>query len=638
MRSSTVLARSATLLLVTGAALAQSPADSWQCIPAPPGAVTQRGKVAIVPDATAQFRVFSSATRRWATWPFPSVTVTGGFRVSNDAALFEAPPTYVAFSSHRGSFERLDVGPNAFVVNPSSNRNDSAWAVVDGNDLHVFSGFAGGWSTRTFPAGFHVIVQRDVIVVSAGNQVWGYSATLDQWATTTTSGPIGQIAADGAVGVAENATDLYGFSAMQGSWSHQPRVPGSGTANAVVAKNVAMWSGNSMAIGFSGVRGAFAVEPTGTPGALSVGDHWGMLEGPGTQRWMFSDVHARWTAYATATLPQVVSDTAVVALLEANRVHAWSAVQDAWVSQSANPGTVQTAAAVLDIQDSAGGSSLLYSGLTGRFVTAPAGTAANLTQLARNAILLWPSAGNSTAYVFASRSGQLVPRPVSATATAAVDPNSSLVGIVDGSTVAWFDPRREVWSTATTSTTAIQPQVWRTAAVTYAGNEAVAFSVLHGRTETKTFAGPPNQLIVSSEIALASDGTTLCAFSATPELLTPAQFPEFRRMAAARGAPLPIRVFGPAAGPGSTTNGTSIAVVSLSLPAALPSPFGLIEVDPRFAIALPMVQLDPTGFGEQTLLIPDDPAIAGVDLATQALFAAPDGTLSISRMASFRLE
>ncbi|MBK8974523.1 MAG: hypothetical protein IPM29_01220 [Planctomycetes bacterium] len=610
--------------------------SSWACLQTTAAStVFQRGKMAAIVDPSG-WHVFSSATRRWSSFPLPTQPLTSIW-ITNDIVLFDAAPLYVAHASHAATaagFAPLLLGAGAAMVNPASNRNDSVLVLRDGATLHTFSGFDGLWRSRAFPPTARVVVQRDVVLVADGNQLWAMSESDPQWIPHTAQGPVSAIYADGTIGIAEDATHVHGFSAVLGTWTSAPRLPNS--ANPTVSRNAAVWTNPSEALAYGATSGAFARVTTGGGVLVTPSDQFVVLEGVANQWWLFSGVTGRWTTITLSGLPTLVTDTTVAALVVGSTIHAWSATRDSFATLTGVTANVALAAATGYAQDARGGPFWLYSGLTGTWQRAPANTGAALPGLTRNgALLIDPTAG--LAWAFDARTARFVSEPLGTNGRALYsDPNTSTIAAEDDGKVTFFDARRGVWVRVPKNGTFQQTALWRTTFVGALGAHVVAHGVLQGEPERLTMpSGAPTGLIAASETLLAQTGAEICAFSGTPELLSPAQFPEFRRMAAAAGATLDLRFFGSLPAAGRPASGA--LVLGRPLAQGVPTPFGELLIDTAGAIPLGPLSLGAAGRADLRIPIPNLPGLGGAELGAQGIVLEASGATWLTRLASFRV-
>jgi hypothetical protein len=615
--------------LLAGPAPAQRP-SSWVLAPAPAvpaNAVQHLGKILWFVEG-GNLHAFSAATRRWQSFPVgPNATI----RSTNDWLLVSDGPIVAAMSSARGLFDVLPVSPQAFVVNPSNARNDGIALVLDGQTLWTFSGFVGRWTSRTLALTAQVAVQRNVALVTEGAQVFAQSALFGAWMPLTATFPISAVGAGDTAGWATDGLEAFGFSAIRNEWD-RAALPAGAAPQPQVTRDVAVWPGSSALLAFSGVRGAFDLVGIPVPVPVTLADHLAHAASPsGTTHWLFSAAEARWTTVTTNQPAAAQLAEATALLVEPGLVHGYSALNSSVAPLTVTNPQFALNAAVAAVVDGQGRQLDLFSAITGSWARAPAAALVNLPPLSRNGALLRDVAG-TTAWAFSARSGRFVARALGASPQLQVDGGSALLAVEDDGHLAVFEPRREVWLDApiTAADRPLALRIWRTTLVACTSTEALGFSPMHGTIERIALPGSLIEPRASSEVGAAITAAGVLAFSAVSDLRTESQFPEFRRMFG-RGSRVDLEATGSAGAlvgaVGGFARGPATAVPGL----------GELVLDPQGLIPVTALTLDADGVATLRLPVPDLAALAGIELAFQAVLVPNGGTPYLSRACSFRI-
>lgn len=600
-------------LLLAGPASAQgSSAFAATTLPASgPGTVLERGKI-IARHTTGSTTVeaFSAFTCSW-----DEVRLQGPpalLRHANDWALARDGRDWHVFSSLTGRWTKRRLGANATLVNPGSQRNDSLVVVRDGGGVHAFSGPTGRWyDLDVVPDA--VAVRRHALVVHAGSTLWGLSALGGGWVRYPGRVAVGTAAADGLAGVFETASAVYGFSASLLTWARDTAPAGT---NRAVRGDVALWSGGTEALAFSGLRGTFARAPTGP--AAPTQDRQLAVVPAGTRTWLYSAVTGRWSALSTGTPPTVGTDATVALLDEGSTLHAFSAITG---SLAPMPGAMSSALSrAVAVATDASGEVHSFSAITGRWHTAPPGTPAALPLLAaQGALITLPG----RVLAFDLRRGSFAGVPTQGTVTQHVDSRSAVLAFSDAQGLHAYDARAGRWiRTPLQGSSPPQVVLWRMTLLAVDAGRLVGFGPQAGVFRELPVTGSVTNPVANSESARVRVGSELIAFGPLPEVLTQWQFPAFRRIHTL-GAPVRVALRLP----------PHAVPLVLGFAPGPPAPVVLPGLGELFlgapAVLLPLEAADVDRGGRLLELgTPHAPALAGSEWWFQALYDGPPQYLS----------
>lgn len=618
MRTLPFLSLAAPLLTVAAVLPAQAP-GSWVPLrlgaPYSLGAVSQLGKILAYREGGRQ-HVFSAFTRSWRS---VAVSATATTRFANDWLLVEDGTSWHAFSAWRGVFETIMVGAGATYLNPANNRNDSLIVVRDGGDFVVFSAFTGRWTRRPVGPNARLATERHTLVVADGTTLLGMSAFDGGWVASTASAAPTALVADGTVGALEAGGTLHAFSAHTRGWT-TATVP-SGSSQRVAA-DVILWWNQTEALAFSGLRGVFATAPTSGVTAATVDERSIALVAP-AGAWLYSASRGAFAFHAMAS-PAALVRTDVVLLQDAAGLAAFSALTGTVAplpGTFAQVGANTTTAAAVEQQN---GRPHLFSAFTGSWAPAPADALPNvLPEQTWNAALVTTTTGYKA---FSARSGRFVTLAPGTSPVQHLDANSAILVVSDASAVHVFEPRREVWLSAPRSGNGpVQTRIWRTTFLLIDGQDLFGFGALSGTLEKTTVTGAIVDFNANSESLRVASASTLLGFAGVADLTTSAQFPEFRRQQP-RGAPLGLHVAAP-------PSSTCAAVLGLKVAATpIPLPLGEFLIDPSALFPFPFPPVDPEGRSVLPIAVPDDPALAGMQVLFQVAVTPPAGQAYLTRL------
>ena len=608
---------------------AQRP-PSWVQGPAvavPSSSITQLGKLAWFQHG-GQVHVFSAATRRWLSRP---VTAPVTIRNTHDWLFIDEGTRLTALAASRGVFETINVSNSAQVINQPAGRNDGILLVLDGATLWSFTGFVGRWASRSIAAGATVAVQRNVAIVADGQDLLGMSGLYGDWVPRRASATITATGVGDTVGWASDGRDAFGFSAIRNAWASEP-LPASALSAPAAERDVAVWSGPTGLLAFSGVRGAFDRVTTGVLATVELRDHLAHAASPDRiLHWMFSVPQARWTFLPTSGPATALLGEAVALLPSPGLLHAYSATTASFAPPIPTASALAVNATVAAAVTAGGNALSVFSAITGAWHPAPAAASPTLPLLARNGALL-SDAATTTSWAFSARSGRFVPRANAGSPALHVDAGSALLAVEDDAALAVFEPRREIWLD-TPLTPADRPltlRIWRTTLVATTPRDAIGFGAGNGEIERVPTPSTVTDLFASSEVGVARTTAGVLCYSPLADVHTPFQFPEFRRMHS-RGATVGIDLVGAA--------GARFGLV-LGLPDARATPLpglGRLTLGTAWLVPIDLGTLDTTGGAHRALPVPDLPSLGGLEVGLQAVVVPTVGSAYLSRMCSFRI-
>lgn len=601
------------------AVLAQAPSP-WSDLAIPAGVnptnVVSIGKLCTYQDA-GSLHVHSAFTRRWHTL---GVNTPVTVRLTNDCLLVQDGALWTAFASHDGHFRPLSVSPQAQLLNPAGRDNDSILLVLDGNQLHAFSGFVGTWVTRTVSGNLAWSVQRHVAVIADGSVLSGMDAFTGQWHDTAISQPPSFLSTDGTAGLAVGPNQVHGFSALHCTWSLAPALPA-----ATLSRNddwALFWDSAQM-LAYSGIQGRFEYAPVGAIAVPYSDDLFGLAD-TAFGLVAFSAVRGAFSAPLAPATARVRLNVGVATLVDGLQVHGYSALHNTSATIALASTIEESASSLAYAIDSATGLPHCYSALTGQWYAPPAAALPATPFLATTSALL-TTAGGATA--FSARTGNFV--PLQAPGLTLIGNNTSAVAAAWNQTDLFaFDARTDRWrGIARAATGPLILQIWRTSMFVVDGSMMAGFGAQRGDWATTTMPEPYVIGRANSESARVVTATHVLAHSALSELVAFAQFPEFRRVGAA-----------------GTTSRLAVAVDSGGFAlfgggvfAATPTVFaglGTLLLDPA-SIATHLVLPVPS---EQRavldLVIPASPWLIGSEWAFQALVVPASGSPWLTRAAT----
>lgn len=597
--------------LLTASLCAQAPSP-WADLAVPNGVVQSGvfnlGKMTHY-LANGRVYVFSAFTRRWTSMPVgPSASTLQ----TNDWLLVRDGATWFAFAAMRGVFEPLPVTAPV-LVNPVSQNNDSALFVLSGGMLHAFSGFVGQWSSRPITANASIAVQRHNGLLADGTLLSGYDSFSGQWHDLTVPAQATGLSCDGTAGTAVVGTTVYGFSALRGNWSTAP-----GFANATFTRSDdwAVYRDGVQALGFSGLRGAFATTTLGPVQSTQTQDLFGAFVTSAGTAQFFSAVTGTWSIAGISSAAIVRTASALALILDAPQITAWSAVRGSFAPIIALSSGEDLAGSVAAVVPAGGGAPLCYSAIQAAWQQAPSDALPGLPRVTTTSALISTNTGFRA---FSARTGAFVPLTTTngqAEGSTAVAP--ALVW--DSSAFHFFDARADAWITEPRLSAATPGiTLWRTSALILDGSDAIGFGTQSGTVARVTLPEPPISWRANSEALGITTANHLVSFSALPLNTSLSQFPDFRRAFVA-GADFRLYL---------RLGANDVAFLGLGMPAANPTTLpglGLLRLDPTYT-GVTFVQ--PEATAERApfrLTVPDAPVLRGTQFWLQSLVLPAAGT------------
>ncbi|MGE3175241.1 MAG: hypothetical protein AB7O97_21620, partial [Planctomycetota bacterium] len=511
------------LLLAVAAAQRPSAFAELQLPGGLPPSVQSLGKLVHLEDA-GTLHVWSAQTRRWDTL---AITPGAPTYQTNDVLLVQDATVWTAFGAARGRFAPLPVTPGAFLWNPTTQTNDAVLLVLDAGQLHAFSGYTGRWVSRPIGPAAQLAVRRHTAVAQDGGTLMGFDPFAGQWVDLPNALPQPlppvQLSADGVCGAAITPAAAHAFSALRGEWTTAPlALPGT----LVRDDDWFVVHDGAVALGFSGLTGAFASEVTGPLVRTDTEDVLGVLHGA-------LGAHAYSAITGTFQL-QTLSPTATVttapsvALIEDTAVvHAFAAARGTWSTLAIDAGAAALAGAVAAVTARSDGRAALFSGLLGQWFAPPLDAQPGMPRLSTVGALLATANGFRA---FSARSGAFVPL-VAAGGTAESNDSSAPLVVWDSAALHCFDDRHGRWVAAPrTGGGTPTVNIWRTEVLAFDGGELLGFGAQAGVIERRPLLQPITSFRVNSESARLSTPSSVIAHSAVPLACPIAQYPEFRRV------------------------------------------------------------------------------------------------------------
>ncbi len=605
-------------IVLTGSLAAQKP-PSWSSIAIAgirSSAVQQLGKLAYY-RVGATIHVYSSIARAWKT-----VAVTGAatIRMSNNWLVIHQGQLVTAYSAFGGSFEKLTVSASAKIVTPPSNRNDEILLIQDGNTLHAFSGLVGRWNNHPITVAAKISTNRDVAIIADKDKLIAMSASVGEWVSQRSDGPVNSIEAIDRMGLVTTARSTYGFSAIRNTWSQVQSLP-----NATLKRegDVAIWSNSQHCLGFSSLRGTFRLQVTGNATVVTATTRTAVAR-TGNIAFIFSAPLARWLVMSTAGTMQMHAKGSLINFFGAQKITSYSALTGTTASLKGTNITslfnsTVTAASV-------SGAWHMFSAMSGKWTKAPAATKTPICLVQNGALL----AASGSVLAFSPRSDNFIRLATTTSAIHHANQGSSVIAVQDGANLHAFDARREIWVHHPCLTSKpLRVRLWRTTMVATSSSNAFGFSAQHGEIERAPLPETVLDLRASSEVGAVITSNHILAFSSVADLITPVQFPEFRRMCG-RGTKLTLTLSGkPRAG----------HVIFIGFPSAstLQLPIGDIVLASNPLVPLPGGTLPPSGHAHTQIKIPDQPRFSGLNLGMQAAILPQAGSPYLTRMGSLSI-
>lgn len=590
-------------LWAAGAARSQA-RDAWANLPVPQGVisslVTSIGKLTVCRDGD-YVHVHSAVTRRWhSQWVGAAATL----RLTNDWLLVQTPGQWLALAASNGQFQSLLVSPNAQVLNPLGQDNDTLLLVLDGTQLAAFSGFRGEWVLRQVGPNPSHALRRHVAIVGDGLNLLAIDSQRGAWIAQAITQAPQWLSADGSVAAAGDGTSVFAYAAGTGRWSSTAALPG---AQLFRSSDWVLFANGQEVLACSGLHGHWERAALGAVQVVAREEHYCLLA-TAADFVAFSALRGSFSAPLAPNSARAVVGSSVALFAEAAALHGYSPVRQTVATLPQTSLFEEVAGVVGHAQPAHGGAPWCFSALTGSFVQAPA-VVQPQPQMTTTG-LIWSVPGGLLAW--SGRSGNFVPLtgpqllPIGNAA-------SAVAGAYNDTHFFGWDARNDRWVALPRSTTA-PPMVlaWRTAMLVVDGNLLAGFGAQDGRWATTTLPEPLVSARANSESSRVLTANHVLAHAALAEVVSLAQFPEFRRALAAGGT---VRCQ-------LAASSSELAVFAFGLPAAQPTPIpglGQLAIDP--AVMATMLRLpDPVReLIELELATPPSPTLIGSEWRCQAL-------------------
>jgi hypothetical protein len=332
-------------------------------------------------------------------------------------------------------------------------------------------------------------------------------------------------------------------------------------------------------------------------------------------------VTGRWSTFSTASPASLETNAAIGLLVEANAVHAYSAITGAFATLPIATLASEANWSVAAVVEAGTGVPYLFSGVTGQWSAGPVSPLGMYPMSAFGAVLLQTSTGFAA---FSGRTGRLVALAEAQSAAAHVNSQSGLLVVEGAQNVHVFDPRRDVWLSAPLPGGApVLISIWRTSLAVRQGRRCFGFGTQVSHIDAFDLPEDEVNTQSSSESVSIATASNLVAYSPVPDLLPLAQFPEFRRMFA-DGTTLELQLRG-------EVGAAAAILVGRSLPSAfaLP-PLGFFFLDPGTMSVLWTGAIPFPGTAVVRLPLPV--GLHGLNAAFQAGLLPPSGGAYLSRM------
>ncbi|MCA8963263.1 MAG: hypothetical protein KDC48_00175 [Planctomycetes bacterium] len=594
----------ASALLISSSLSAQLP-DWTTLTPSAPSFFFCESSILAIED-TSGFHVWSSYTRAYSHLTVgPNRTFYG----QDDSCVIVDPSTNTAYgyATHLGVFSPQPLNGIPVAATPNTG---ATWmvALVDGNDVHVFSGLLGTWTTMHFSATPSVAVARMVTVATDGVQTMavsahfgvpvglgiaattvdavgycgaarsaGYYSMFSAYRNRWRSFPVGAAATllkpptrAGYCVIQEPAVSTY-YSAMTDSAVVLVNTP---SATATLKDNVAFVQDGNTLLGYSSATGTISAVTTGASWVVVTAQQETIAAIDGTDVYAFGLLGGTWEQLPGAQL--VAQDTGVVlAQTAANSYHAFSCMTNTW---AAAPG--------------------------GNYST---------TYTTYNGVILIESSGAMQG--FSANRGtwtQQVAPPADTYYR-----HKAAFCARSGTRLDAFNGRTGEWATVTTAAPATVT-VFDMAVMADDGQAVYCYDCYRSDWSRQVCGAAQSQL--RDECAYVYDGTTVFTWSGSSQISEWANMPEYWRVLA-RGGRMNVSL---AAEP----NSFAFAAIAPAR-ANLMTPFGTLLVDPNSAVTLGLV-VPPLGTAQLAIDIPDDPWLSGLTFFMQAAVMTPAATIYLT--------
>lgn len=595
----------ATALLLGWSASVSAQLPAWTTYtPNNPSFWFSEASIFAVEDTTG-FHVWSSYTRAYSHL---TIGPNRLFYGQDDSCILidTATNTAYGYATHNGVFVPLPLNYSPVVPSPNSG---AVWvpAIVDGTDVHVFSGLLGTWTTLHFTNTPTVAVARMALVATDGTQTYAVSAHYG------TAVPLGlgasSVDAVGYCGAARTANDYHLFSAHHNQWTTVPAGPSAtlvkpnARAGYVIVQDSPLDTYYSAHTGttLTFVRSPSAVRTLHANVAAVV---------DGNTLYGYSCATHAMRAVVTAGTWTVSTQQEILGATDGTDVYAFGILRGTW-ERLANAQLVNADFGVV-LAQTAPDAYHAFSCLTNAWAAAPIATYANAFTGYNHAVLVEPT---GTMQGFSANRGTWTAQ--------AAPPADSFYRVKaafcarSGNRLDSFNTRTGQWATTTTVAPATVT-VNDMAVMADDGQHIYCHLTYREHWSSQPCVAMQKQL--RDEMAYAYDGTTIYTWSGSSQISEWANLPEYWRILA-RGARMNLCA---AAEP------NSVAFVALSLGQAhVPTPYGTLLIDPNIAATVLMF-LPPVGTAQLQIQLPNAPWVSGITFFMQAAMLTPASHLYLT--------
>lgn len=502
------------IALIACAASAQAP-SAWHDLVLPggtAGAVIQATAQTIAVRDGAALHAFSPAT---ANWQGVTLLGTAAHQQHHRMLAVREPGSVVAWSSWRGLFAARPVGSGAAIVGPAR-LDDDVLLVVDGNQLHAFSAFAGTWSTRSLPPNATVLARHATALLYTDQLASGFDPYREQWHDVGLQGTPSANQLNGHAILLEAAGELHAFSAHAGRWTTTT----SPIASPVLASgwDFAVASGGDTAVAYSAVTRTLAtlsvpVSSTQVQGGSVV------MSTPGSA-FAFSAATGFWSALPSQS--QFYGASAELAVFTTpDPARPWVVFNAATGATSSHTQSIATLTNGLAAATQPAGPASVYSAFTGTWIPLPASTTGPTSTWFDLCGIVRPTGSKN---MVNARTGRLTPAATASAAYQTAGSAGAFVLEIAGATLRVFDTRTDRWL-------AVPPglgirQVTTNVLLAANGTAAAGYSALTGRMSTTTLPEPLLSTIASQSVGAVRTANHVIGFAALPANSSPFGWPE----------------------------------------------------------------------------------------------------------------
>ncbi|MBI4882035.1 MAG: hypothetical protein HY812_20600 [Planctomycetes bacterium] len=603
----------ASLLALALASSASAQLDDWSSVVTWSPTVKIEQSVQYAIDGST-VHAFSGYSRGWTslncTLGGPTCTL------SNEHLIVQDGPTYYGFASRSGQFSALTPAGGGTLL---TNGSPQSWfnVVVDGNDVHFFSGITGQWYSSSYSSAPSVLTTgRLCVLVSDGTNVWGISAYHGDAVPLSVSGAV-PMDALGNMCLATSAGQVHGFSAHRDTWASLS-VTGSPAVSSGFANQpgcVAIEDNTSISF-FSGQTGTFTTLPAALTSTLSLHRMCAVVV-DGTTAYAYSGLLGAYQTMSFATVPAVSISHFFAILSEGGAARAYSAESNSFAAPLSGAFDFQMSqTAALATPTGSNTPSDAYSCLNDQWTAAPPVPGAEV-YLAANAIVLVGPAGFLYGFSprYASWATLLVPYPNAVYQGNSAQGKGLLTARV-GNDLHTFNPRSGQWRSVTVAASVVSAKPHWNASIFHDGVNAYAFGAYNDRWSTIPLQSGAATLSAQIYSGNVDETNLVTAYTAYGQFMLSADYPDYWR-AIGLGGRLNLTLGGE---PGSP----SLLVLGLT-PASIPTSYGTLLIDPATMVLVSLPPLNGAGLLDLGFTVPVNPILAGLEIYFQGAIFGPGG-------------